>query len=167
MPSNPRLLKAMLPEPASAVLVSCLIPDTHFSEKGCRVSVVPEVDEIILFFVIDDQSNPNCALRRTLGIERGTTCDVLVWYVKGNQIRRVSCLVELKGSNVKKAGDQIKNVYRLLQAMFPPQIEWKAYILLHGSAPRETIAVKRDLEKTLHGKCEIKRNPDLGKFLRA
>jgi len=49
------------------LLESCLLTGkTRFKENQALVSVKPEEDETILFFSIDDQSNPKCKLRQLL-----------------------------------------------------------------------------------------------------
>src|SRR4028119_230213 len=80
------------------LLSPCLLPGkTDFKESKASVKVVPEADETILFFNIDDQSNPGCKLREFLwGTEKGQKmCDLMVFYAKGNS-ERVICFVELK-----------------------------------------------------------------------
>jgi len=49
------------------LLSPCLLPGkTDFKESKASVKVEPQADETILFFNIDDQSNPGCKLREFL-----------------------------------------------------------------------------------------------------
>jgi hypothetical protein len=49
------------------LLSPCLLPgETSFKESKASVKVEPQADETILFFHIDDQSNPGCKLRQFL-----------------------------------------------------------------------------------------------------
>jgi hypothetical protein len=60
------------------LLSSCLLPgQTSFTENKASVKVERLPDETILFFNIDEQSNPGCKLRQFLwGTEKGQKmCD--------------------------------------------------------------------------------------------
>ena len=49
------------------LLSSCLLPGrTDFKESNASVEVKPLTGETILFFNIDDKSNPGCKLRQFL-----------------------------------------------------------------------------------------------------
>ena len=49
------------------LLSDCLLPGkTSFKEGPATVEVTPDEGETILFFNIDDQSNPGCKLRKFL-----------------------------------------------------------------------------------------------------
>ncbi len=49
------------------LLSPCLLPgQTSFKESKASVKVEPQPGETILFFNIDDQSNPDCKLREFL-----------------------------------------------------------------------------------------------------
>ena len=151
-------------------LDSCLIPKTSFSEAGGRVSVQPKSEETIHFFVIDDDINPDCTLRQDLGIV-GAICDLLVSYAKEN--KKLLCLVELKGKNLRRAVEQVANTYKYLRkSLSQPQlqqIKWKAYIHQHGSSPSKTDRdwIKNRLERGFgkNNYC-VSRASDLGNFLR-
>jgi hypothetical protein len=155
--------------PFNTLLITCLIPGTSFKEPGCRVRVEPESGETVLFFAVDDQSNPNCAFRRDLGLS-GVICDLVVFYARGD--RRMLCLVELKrGSDVPHAVEQIVNtrtcLCRKLGQSLRSRLEWRAYIMSHGSAHKETKQYGRQLEEAFgKGHYRIAGDPDLGKWLR-
>ncbi len=79
------------------------------------------------------------------------------------------CLVELKGSDVQKAVQQVVNTKKSikLQRSLVGQVEWKACIVLHGSAPKRFKQFKRELDQEFgRGNCQIVRNGDLGNFSR-
>jgi len=83
------------------LLTECFLPgQTHYKESGVKIGLQPESGETVLFFSIDNQSNPNCKFRQLLGIneENQRICDLIVFYAKDNQ--RVICFVELKGSDL-------------------------------------------------------------------
>lgn len=65
------------------------------------VRVQPVSGETILFFSIDDHSNPPCKFRQLLGMQGENICDLLVYYA--TQQERTVCFVELKGKNRGKA----------------------------------------------------------------
>ena len=56
------------PSPSDILLLfPCLLPGkTSFKESKASVEVKPEANETILFFNIDDKSNPACKLRKFL-----------------------------------------------------------------------------------------------------
>jgi len=157
--------------PFNTLLLNCLIHRTSFSEEGARVSIKRQPGEITLFFNIDEQSNRKCGLRRTLGMGESVICDLVVFHTHRDNDKKVICLVELKGSDVKHAAKQVINTYqhfrKSLARPLLQRIDWKACIYLKGSAPKETKKVRQDLEKTFgRGKVNITSESDLGRFLR-
>ena len=162
--------------PFNTLLLTCLIPGASVSEHGGRVSVKPQSGEIVLFFVVDDQTNRDSTLRQDLGIV-GAICDCVVYYIKGD--KKVLCLVELKGSNVDHAVEQIMNTFQYLKQSLEActlrrecrscflQIDWRAYVYVHGSVPRNTKQASRFLTEAFRKtKFAITRERDLGSFLR-
>jgi hypothetical protein len=96
------------------LLSSCLLPgQTDFKESKASVEVEPLAGETILFFNIDDKSNPGCKLRQFLwGTEKGQKmCDLIVFYAKDSE--RVICFVELKHNigHLGHATEQVINTY--------------------------------------------------------
>ena len=76
------------------LLSDCLLPgETEFNESNASVKVERLPGETILFFNIDDKSNPGCKLRQFLwGTEKGQKmCDLMVFYAKDS--KRVICFV--------------------------------------------------------------------------
>jgi hypothetical protein len=155
------------------LLDTCKLHGTSFKESGSTVRVTPEHAEQVRFFHIDDQSNPNCTLRRNLKII-GAICDLIVTYIR--ETRESLCLVESKGKNLEHAVEQIINTWRylsqylaqVLEAESFRQLEWMAYIYQHGSAPSQKTK-KAHAELKASGQFShfaISRNPDLGQFLR-
>ncbi|MDY6805347.1 MAG: hypothetical protein SXA11_16270 [Cyanobacteriota bacterium] len=79
------------------LLMSCLLPgQTSFKEGKTKVIVQPQPGETILFFNIDDRSNPGCKFRQFLwGKREGENiCDLIVFYARGEE--RMVCFIELK-----------------------------------------------------------------------
>ncbi len=163
--------------PFNTLLLTCLIPGTSVSEHSGRVSVKPQPGEIVLSFVVDDQTNRDSTLRQDLGIV-GPICDCVYYYIKGD--KKVLCLVELKGSNVKHAVEQIINTFQRLKQSLGActlrrkcrprflQIDWRAYVYIHGSVPRNIKPEQKTLAREF-GKGQFlitTRGRDLGRFLR-
>jgi hypothetical protein len=168
--------------PFNTLLLTCLIPGTRFSESGCVVRLKPEPQETVLFFHVDDQSNPDCVLCEDLGLE-GKVCDLVIFYALED--RKVLCLLEMKkGQDFEKAAKQIMNTYQYLRRFFRESlgrrpcgshlrsVDWKAYIHLHGGSPKNRKQLERTPEwKTLSDDFgrdgfTITSNPNLGWFLR-
>lgn len=81
------------------------------------------------------------------------------------------CLTELKGSDVRRATQQIINTHRHIKRRFNGRLDeganWKAYILLSGRSPRRIKKLKQQLLNEFgSGNAGIKRNEDIGPFLR-
>jgi len=159
------------------LLSSCLLPGrTDFKESNASVEVTPLPGETILFFNIDDQSNPGCKLRQFLwGTETGQKmCDLMVFYAKGNS-ERVIGFVELKhnighlGHATKQVINTYNNLKRHLQKSYTSYTP-KAFIsACGGSSPREHEEYQRELLKAFgKNNFDIKNrsNDALGDLLR-
>lgn len=156
------------------LLSSCLLPGrTDFKESNASVKVTPLPGETILFFNIDDQSNPGCKLRQFLwGTETGQKmCDLMVFYAKGNS-ERVICFVELKHNigHLGHATKQVINTYNNLKVHLQKSYTPKAFIsACGGSSPREHEEYQRELLKAF-GKNNFdfnnRSNDALGDLLR-
>ncbi|MEG4959125.1 MULTISPECIES: hypothetical protein [unclassified Microcoleus] len=155
------------------LLSSCLLPgQTYFKESQASVKVEPLAGETILFFNIDDQSNPSCKLRQFLwGIEKGQQmCDLIVFYAKDSE--RVICFVELK-DNIGDLGhgtQQVINTYNTFKVHLKKSYTAKAFIYAcAGSLPYEHEEYQRELLKTF-GKNNFdfnnRSNDALGDLLR-
>jgi len=98
------------------LLTPCLLSGkTRFDENKASIWIKPEEDETILFFSIDDQSNPKCKLRQLFWREKTCEkmCDLIVFYAKGNE--HIFCFVELKDTlaeeDLNQAIKQVTNTY--------------------------------------------------------
>jgi len=133
------------------LLSSCLLPgQTAFKENKASVKVEPLADETILFFNIDDKSNPGCKLRELLwGTEKGQKmCDLIVFYAKDSE--RVICFVELKHNidHLGHAPKQVINTYNTFKRHLQKSYTAKAFIsACGGSSPREHKEYQRELLK--------------------
>ena len=131
------------------LLSSCLLPgQTSFTENKASVKVERLPDETILFFNIDEQSNPGCKLRQFLwGTEKGQKmCDLIVFYAKDS--KRVICFVELKDniSDLGHATEQVINTYNTFKVHLHKSYTAKAFIYAcAGSSPKE----KKEYQKKL------------------
>src|SRR4028119_860534 len=131
------------------LLSSCLLPgQTYFKESNASVKVQPLADETILFFNIDDKSNPGCKLRQVLwGTEKGQKmCDLIVFYAKDSE--RVICFVELKYNigHLGHATEQVINTYNTFKVHLHKSYTAKAFISAWtGSSPNE----KKEYQKKL------------------
>lgn len=137
-------------------------------------------NEKVIFFNTDEQSNPKSRFREYLKIS-DSLCDCIIFYSRTQTAKEegkvVVCFVELKGRDIKKAVEQVTNTSNHFRkrigscsdtASLNNEIEWKAYICRHGSAPgdkEEERKLKLRLEQNFD-KADIARNPDIGAFLR-
>jgi len=120
------------------LLTRCLLTgETRLDESQATVWVTPQKGETILFFHVDDQSNPSCSLRQKLwGNKIGEPlCDLIVFYAKGDE--RVFCFVELKDNlkDVGKATEQLINTYQHVKQHFKSKYTAKACIVAAGGSP--------------------------------
>lgn len=155
------------------LLSSCLLPGrTDFKESNASVEVKPLTGETILFFNIDDKSNPGCKLRQFLwGMKKGEPmCDLIVFYAKDNE--HVICFVELK-DNIGDLGhgtEQVINTYNTFKVHLKKSYTAKAFIYAcAGSLPYEHEEYQRELLKAF-GKNNFdfnnRSNDGLGDLLR-
>jgi hypothetical protein len=120
------------------LLTPCLLTgETRLDESQASVWATPQKGETILFFQVDDQSNPDCCLRQKLwGNKQGEQlCDLIVLYAKGE--KRVFCFVELK-DNIKdfgKATKQVTNTYEYFKRHLKFKYIAKACIVAAGGSP--------------------------------
>ena len=154
------------------LLSPCLLPGkTDVKESKASVKVEPQADETILFFNIDEQSNPDCKLSNFLWKKKTgqTICDLIVFYAKERE--RVICFVELKEnmSDLGHATDQVINTYNSLKLHLNSSYKAKAFIYgFAGSVPHEHQEYQNKLSKVFKkNNFEISRiNNDLGNILR-
>ena len=133
------------------LLSPCLLPGkTDFKESKASVEVKPLAGETILFFNIDDKSNPGCKLRQFLwGMKKGEPmCDLIVFYAKDSE--RVICFVDLK-DNISDLGhgtEQVINTYNTFKVHLHKSYTAKAFIYAWtGSLPYEHEEYQRKLLK--------------------
>lgn len=102
-------------------------------------------DETLLFFHIDDQSNPDCKIRDIFWQQQegNSLCDLLVFYAKGDK-SRIFCFVELKDNkkDFPKATEQVISTYKAfkgkLASQFQNRYSVKAFVCCStGSFPQE------------------------------
>jgi len=131
-------------------------------------------DEILLFFHIDDQSNPDCKVREQFWQQQDghSLCDLLVFYAKGDE--RIFCFVELKDNkkDLPKATEQVLSTYQAFKAklavQFSSKYTAKAFICCStGDLPQERQRYQDKLNKMFgeHYKADGKSTEFL-KFLR-
>lgn len=156
--------------PFNTLLLTSLTSKTSFAESGGRVSVEAESGEVVLFFNIDNE-----IARQGLNIQGLICCDCLVFYAREAEKKKILCLVELKGSNLKHAVKQITTTHKHLKEALQhssgrdhlKHVTWKAYIFQHGQSPKDTIRYKAQLEEAFgKNNVEILRKEDIGPFLR-
>lgn len=160
--------------PFNTLLLSgCLLPGkTSYREDGVEIRVQPTTGETVLFFSIDPEKNPNCKLRQLLGLNKEgmKSCDLIVFYATDS--KNIICFVELKGSKIDVAKEQVINTYKYFTKFLKksePLLTFipKAYIKFDSSLPQETDKYKQQLKDTFgEGNYDINRDSDLGKFLR-
>jgi hypothetical protein len=147
---------------------------------GNRVNVIPQKNEIVKFFLIDNTNNKKCTLKYDLNIDR--ICDLIATLAYNNIDTKIFCLVELKGHKINDAIEQIACVYNSLKTKCNPlnsqNIKWMAFIGVPGTVPIKVR--KQELETIINKKCGIKSmnnpicckiqktsgNDELGKFMR-
>jgi hypothetical protein len=166
--------------PFNSMLLTCLTNGTSYTEAGNSVRLSPASRETVLFFGVDDQSDDTRSLRPDFGIS-GPICDLIVFYRNERENRTVVCLIELKGSELEYAANQIVNTYRHVAGALNQYahrrsdeyqrqyecVEWKAYIKVHRGSHTQHGTAQDCLQKVF-GKdnYDIRRNPDIGQFLR-
>lgn len=162
--------------PFNTLLLTCLSPKRSFSEAGGHIHFNQKADEIVLLFIIDQQSNPISTAYQDL-IKNGPVCDLIVYYIKDH--KKVICFIELKGSNIQRAVEQIENTFIKFKTLLEHSttnkaccthcrnISYKSYIHLHGSAPRFTREHERTLEQYFGRRnSRVSRNQDIDNFIR-
>ncbi len=161
------------------LVLTCLYHKTSYDESGTRIRVKREADERIAFFDIDENSNEYSTFRRDFGVE-GPICDLIIFYSPhdSKDCTKVLCFAELKGTDVRRALDQIRSTYQAVKDKVPPnyrdEIRWKGYILMRGSAPRDIKRYKAELNALFERRNsedinsgDITTTEDVGRFLRS
>jgi hypothetical protein len=122
------------------LLIECLQEDTSRREKGKSVRLARAAGETVLMFHTD-----TIEFRKGFGLsEKARVSDVLFFYMR-DRARPVWLFVELKGTDLKHACDQLRTtitaVRQRLRAILgqdlPRDVECKAFVVFSGSLPKE------------------------------
>lgn len=132
------------------------ISKCSYSENGVKVSVKKEQNEIINFFLIDRNMNDKEYLIKRREISEKEICDLVISYEKRGKNAITFCLVELKGSDINHAIDQVCRVFDVLKdkECCHHNVIWKVYICSHGSSPiRYDTTHERKLKDRFRSGC--------------
>ncbi len=89
--------------PFNFLLWHCLLPGkTQISEQGCSARILPKSDETVLAFRIDLE-----AFREEYDLRGKKLCDGFFFIFKAGDTRPKLIFVELKGSDVTAAAEQL------------------------------------------------------------
>jgi hypothetical protein len=137
-------------------------------------------NEVVLFFEIDEQTNPSSTFRQDIAPNINEICDGLIFFE--NLTNCVFCFVELKGGNIDHAIDQIVSTKRAFINSLTQSIQrkscrnkiskitLKAFIAVNASSPMKLSSKKRSLLSSEFGDQNnicISRNRDISSFLRS
>lgn len=133
--------------PFNELMLNCIQEGSSYNENNIKVRMTThQKEETVLFFVIDEQSNCCSKFRDLMKLVH--ICDLLIYYSKkdktstsrkGESTKKTICLVELKGSDIKKAVEQITETQKGLSDSLRTKytnILWKALIISHGASPK-------------------------------
>lgn len=183
MPTKERMLLDYFLE----LFPQCKSSKTSCEEGKGKVSIKPDKGEDVCFFNFNKENHAIAclALKVPLNpIKKGERiiCDCLVYFgrrsLQHNMYVESYCLVELKGSDLKHAMQQLLNTFDRLWIMLHESpckdqlglIIKKGYICIHGNVPKETkakeLAVLRKELKARFDDFEHRRDSDIGPFLR-
>jgi hypothetical protein len=132
------------------------------SEDGVTVSVDRKSDEVVKFFLIDREMKNKEYVKKRQEISNGEICDLVISYEKKRINEITFCLVELKGSKINHAIDQVSKVFDSLitkECCHHP-VKWKCYICSHGSSPikYDTSHEKKLKDRFQMGRYKISKN---------
>ena len=114
--------------PFNFLLCECLHPgETGFKESGIGARIRPEGRECVLVFGIDNQR-----FRTQFSVHRA--CDALFFY-KSQAHGPVLLFVELKGSDVESAAEQLGQALDAVRKGLSGVSEYRAIVVLRKSAP--------------------------------
>src|SRR5688572_14117833 len=125
------------------VLAKCLVDGTATKEKGKSARIqLKHDDETVLLFKTDSDE-----VRAYLGIARAS--DLMFFYMK-NHATPVLVFVELKGSDLKKAADQLRVTIQAVRAALKKRVgasanslKCHAIIVFSGNAPKSLDDLQR------------------------
>lgn len=167
-----------MPYTNSSLFTTCLRTNcektsTSFRQAGRGVAATRKnAQEFLKMFIIDPTDNAECNIMHRLRIQN--ICDLLYYYRRRhNSGTIIFCFVELKGRNIIKASEQIKDtVDKFKTALNEYQIKYKCFINFQGSQPRLTDKITKDLSNYFNGYLKTKSmgkgapNYNIDKFLR-
>lgn len=130
-----------------AVVASCLIRGTSFSEKAKSVAIRKRTDEIVMAFRTDSPE-----FRGITNVQRAS--DVAFLYMR-HLGRPVLLFVELKGSDISHAADQLqatieavrKLIRNTVHSSYPECSDVRAIIVRSGSAPANQTLIQERFYK--------------------
>lgn len=159
----------------NALLQRCRENGTSVQESGIRVSTQLLTGEIIIVFHIDSDEGRKSLKMEDEGIR---ICDFIFYYTKENEVNEVVCLLELKGTELLRASDQVKKTHQRLIALtneaihskYHRNLTWRICICLRGQAPATSQRIRDEL-KELFGKHNVEirhgvKHHDIGPLLR-
>jgi hypothetical protein len=140
--------------PLSDLLLNVLIHGTSYKERGTGkgVSMTRTPGDVILFFNTD---NNNCKVKQNTT----NTCDLLIFVSNERIPTKILALVEIKGSDVDHAVEQIKQTYQYIHRQLNTcvnnytrhfsagTVKWLGIILRSNSSPVDYKKYKKELEK--------------------
>lgn len=131
--------------------------------------------EIIIVFHIDSDEGRKSLKMEDEGIR---ICDFIFYYTNENEGNEVACLLELKGTELRRASDQVKKTHQRLIALaneaihrrYHRNLTWRICICLRSQAPGTSQRIRDELKaffgtnnvEIRHG---VKRH-DIGPLLR-
>lgn len=104
------------------LVTSCYIQGTSFKDNPDSVQISISLEnpnsERLMFFVIDESSNPKSQFRKFFDMNRSneSICDLLIYYTDNNTGENLLVITESKGTDFDKAADQIINTYSKLKS---------------------------------------------------
>lgn len=133
-----------------SVIDACLIRGTASDEKGKSVRIQANEDETVLLFRTDTD-----AARQYLGISKAS--DLLYFYMRNQQTPKL-VFVELKGSDLKKAADQLSVTIKAVRGVLQKRVgtaaqsvRVEAVVVFSGSTPKSL----DDLQRQFRGSTGV------------
>jgi len=148
--------------PPSRRLRKPLVSDgTSIREHGKVARLQPRPGECVVAFWID---HPD--FRTAFELQAGPGCDGLFLY-KAPGARPLLLLVELKGSGLPKAVEQLGNTLEVLKSSFPlPPGQYRAVVVTDRGVPTQEKGRLVDFERRHKMRLEVSRDGDLRRFIR-
>lgn len=125
--------------------IECLTGHTSFNESGIAVSCQPpERGEILLFYDISKQEKAQSNLRKALEMaDDEAICDGIIYRRSGES--EAYCFVELKGSDLAHAIEQVSNTYKRFQEFlrknnylsYSNKVSWRTHIQIGSIASQK------------------------------